>query len=441
MKTVAYPLAAGLVLALAPIACSSETTAARIPGTDARVTQMVGASGGTVTTPGGVKVDIPPGALQSDVQITVAPSTGPLPSEGTVVGPAFTFGPAGTLFSLPVTITLPVQLSALGSTPMAEVQVAGAPDGQTTFETFNAFAIDDSHVQALTQHFTTYVPVYIHDCGSGGPDSYTTCDVRCRSGYHQAQPAEGQCPSDLWGTALQLTCDKNIASGDTYQSCGEANCAYGYRVTFATNGYPCAISLTCTLIEGMEYDGCETSCASGYQDVGLSGNSCGYGSVGGVHCVSSSGASIMNVCTSAALTDGGVEDAAADAVLTPDAFIGDDAAGGFDAGADSSPAPVCVPPTTGLASCFVPSNLSCSGLGTGSCSCTVINPTLCGNCGFDYACGGGGDAGVGTTETCSYFGVAPNAAGGVDCQSRCASTASISNALSTYDPGPNVCSF
>jgi uncharacterized delta-60 repeat protein len=83
----------------------------------------IGAAGGVVTGPSGAKVEIPAGALTTNVDIKVEQSSAgspPLPAGFTAVGPMFAFTPHGTQFTLPATITLPFDPASApsGSTPM-----------------------------------------------------------------------------------------------------------------------------------------------------------------------------------------------------------------------------------------------------------------------------------------------------------------------------------
>lgn len=71
------------------------------------VREVIGSDGGSIEADGGnVVLDIPEGALEEDVELTVAPAeTSELP-EGAIEGTAFDFGPDGQEFAEPVTITV-----------------------------------------------------------------------------------------------------------------------------------------------------------------------------------------------------------------------------------------------------------------------------------------------------------------------------------------------
>ena len=76
---------------------------------------VIGSSGGTISMPGGnATLTVPPGALNSDVIISVSQGTGENPS-GILPGSIYDFEPSGTQFALPVTINIkydPAQLPA-----------------------------------------------------------------------------------------------------------------------------------------------------------------------------------------------------------------------------------------------------------------------------------------------------------------------------------------
>ena len=131
--------AAGLLIAVA--ACGGGGGETGTPPSSA----AVGAAGGTVTGPNGVKVEIPPGALGSDTTIAIEETSAgsPLLPDGfSVAGRMFAFTPHGTTFKVPVTVTLPFdpasvpagRAPALYKTTGANqwVQVSGASFGSNS---------------------------------------------------------------------------------------------------------------------------------------------------------------------------------------------------------------------------------------------------------------------------------------------------------------------
>ena len=127
------------------------------------VTQVVGAAGGTLTAANGVKIEIPAGALPSDVTITVTEVPGAAPPPGaTPLGPTFQFGPDGQTFAQPVKVTLPW---SGGDVP---VVIAHLPHGSTSWTTLTEGADHDAtHVWGMTTSFSPFQAVFYQ----GSPDT------------------------------------------------------------------------------------------------------------------------------------------------------------------------------------------------------------------------------------------------------------------------------
>jgi Protein of unknown function (DUF1566) len=184
-----------------PTSCSKGGGAG---GNSAATTQSIPTSGGTLTTPDGVTISVPVGALPSvtvlsaQAQPSAIPATGQLALEGgtaatgLVVGTPFVFGPEGQTFATPVTVTLPIQPAKLpAGTSAADVVIATAPAGGSTFTVLATTVVDATHVSALTSHFSLFVPVVPQVSGACGaftmpnpvstglpnPASYTTDDA------------------------------------------------------------------------------------------------------------------------------------------------------------------------------------------------------------------------------------------------------------------------
>ena len=86
------------------------------PGSPPPPPSGIGPAGGTVLGPNGSKIEIPPGALTTNVQLAIAQSsTGvpPLPTGFTTAGSIFALTPHGTTFAVPVTVTLPFDPAAV----------------------------------------------------------------------------------------------------------------------------------------------------------------------------------------------------------------------------------------------------------------------------------------------------------------------------------------
>jgi hypothetical protein len=80
-------------------------------GAGATVSQMVGPDGGVISTPEGVVLVIPAGALGADTEVSITPIVGGLAG---AVSDAFEIGPDGTQFAIPAELTLAFDASRLG---------------------------------------------------------------------------------------------------------------------------------------------------------------------------------------------------------------------------------------------------------------------------------------------------------------------------------------
>lgn len=82
-----------------PAACTEED--------DEVVSEVIGSGGGTLETDGGdVTLDVPAGALEEDVDLSISSVEGGELPDGAVEGTAFDFGPDGQEFAEPVTLTV-----------------------------------------------------------------------------------------------------------------------------------------------------------------------------------------------------------------------------------------------------------------------------------------------------------------------------------------------
>src|ERR1700677_4508793 len=78
------------------------------------VTQTVGASGGSISA-SGVVLTIPAGALADDIQISITPSTDPIPVGYTGLSPLYLLEPKDAVFLTPATVEL--ALTSTGANP------------------------------------------------------------------------------------------------------------------------------------------------------------------------------------------------------------------------------------------------------------------------------------------------------------------------------------
>lgn len=160
-------------LGLGLFQCSSSSNSS---STSAQpVTELIGASGGSVATSAGSGVMIPAGALSSNVTITVqSQSAAPAlsTSQGVTVGQTLLFGPEGTQFAVPVTVTLAFDVSSLPAGKTAsDVVIFTSPAASPDYTALaTTLAADGQHVEAQTTHFSYFVPVVAaaSSTGDGG---------------------------------------------------------------------------------------------------------------------------------------------------------------------------------------------------------------------------------------------------------------------------------
>ncbi len=121
--------------------------------------QELGTNGGTVSTPDGVTIHVPAGALAQPTTISVTPAPdAPTPGGVTLVGAPYTFGPEGTQFAVPVAVTLPYDPAKLpaGFAP-SSLTIYTAHVGTSEYTPLATAIVDATHVWAYTTHFSTFL--------------------------------------------------------------------------------------------------------------------------------------------------------------------------------------------------------------------------------------------------------------------------------------------
>jgi uncharacterized delta-60 repeat protein len=124
----------------------------------ARSEASIGAEGGTISAPDGASVEIPAGALSSDVEIGIARSSSgapPLPDGFTVYGSIHALTPHGTQFAAPVTVTLPYDAS---SVPDGGEPSLYKTNAARTWERVPDAVFEGDHVTARVTGFSWFVP-------------------------------------------------------------------------------------------------------------------------------------------------------------------------------------------------------------------------------------------------------------------------------------------
>lgn len=194
---------------------------------DAVVTSMaIDAAGGTITTPDGVVLTIPPGALATSTTITI---TRIAPSADGTVGPVFELGPDGTELAEPATLTLPYDAALVGDTPLEELMVATGGAGSWSGQGYAVIDAAGATASAYITHFSEWAIIpslgaqcsVVYECadlccGGGIPDL-------CCSGNHSACwcSSYGTFPSFIgcYATCVGAPITTNFANNPCMSSC------------------------------------------------------------------------------------------------------------------------------------------------------------------------------------------------------------------------------
>lgn len=141
-------------------------------GSDTVETFPVGPSGGTFESPDGVKLEIPQGALDQEIEITVT-KTSISTDDFDAAGDFFEFGPAGTTFNSDITLTIPYDpQKATG--PEENLRLWYSDSASGPFSPLPGSANTTAKtVAGAVNHFSVAAagsPVPLNKCGDG------TCD-------------------------------------------------------------------------------------------------------------------------------------------------------------------------------------------------------------------------------------------------------------------------
>ena len=121
--------------------------------------ERAGAGGGTIELTGGVKLEIPPGALQEDVFFTAVPAANLPPGNTPMIpGTAWDFGPDGLVFAKPVVMTIPYDPAAVpAGVAQGELRIHKLVNG--AYQQQNAGLVDlvNHTVSAEVNGFSVYV--------------------------------------------------------------------------------------------------------------------------------------------------------------------------------------------------------------------------------------------------------------------------------------------
>jgi hypothetical protein len=154
-------------------------------GSDAVQSYQVGPSGGTFESPDGVKLEIPQGALDQEIEITVT-KTSVSTDDFDAAGDFFEFGPAGTTFTSDITLTIPYDpQKAAGPEENLRLWYSDSASGPFSPLPGNADTTAKT-VSGSVNHFSFGAPgstTTVTDCGNGtcegSGETCTNCPQDC----------------------------------------------------------------------------------------------------------------------------------------------------------------------------------------------------------------------------------------------------------------------
>lgn len=221
------PTRALLVGLVAVTACSKSNviTTNNNNTTINNITQTVGPSGAHLESPGGAILDIPPGALTADVDISIGEidlaSAPAVPSELTPRSAVFAFQPHGQTFALEVTLTLPHRAGS-----PANVRVYRADPGGA-WAPFPSEPPTANRVQVVTRGFSLYV---VGEVAGGGPVDAGVVP------FTDATAPNGCASDDACGSGAVCRCPNGLAPpcpdpGDVARCQGDGSPDAGFDCT------------------------------------------------------------------------------------------------------------------------------------------------------------------------------------------------------------------
>lgn len=300
-----------LSCATAFAACSSDDPAAE---STAPSTATIGPDGGTLSSPEGVTITVPAGALSEDVNLTItAAPDAPVGAGAERVGPGFLLGPEGQTFAVPVEVTLPHAASADTNVVVMKAPAGAGPAASRGLHTERNGA---SFVHVSTMSFSTFVPSGVAcelSCAGGGSgtpspdlDSCSSCFMDCGGRNYQMSCSAGMCSCtiDGEGTASGPKGDCSESAEPTWASVcnfpnpstgggGEGGSGGGDACAPACTGDPdgCSCSAQCDgVLLGLMCTGTSCSCTEdGTETATFTGDcmgdawttECGFTSMGG----------------------------------------------------------------------------------------------------------------------------------------------------------------
>lgn len=156
------------LLSLSPIAmigCGDDAAPGPQSQAGQTATQTISAADGGTFDALGVTLEIAPGALGADTDISLAiESSDDAPSSDSVVGDVYVFGPSGLTFATPATMTLPFDADAVPSGATAQISVL---DGNA-WVALDGSTVSGDTISAQATHFSRFAVTFVGATQTGG---------------------------------------------------------------------------------------------------------------------------------------------------------------------------------------------------------------------------------------------------------------------------------
>jgi hypothetical protein len=239
---------------------------------DGGTTNIKAATGGTVTA-AGLVLEIPPGALAVDTDITVGISDGAaLPSAASLVASVYDLGPNGTTFLKPVKLTINVDAAKLG-TKQAVVSYLAAGNWVALSD---SVAAAGGKVGATTTHFTSFGVVGT-DAAACLAMPKQACGACCQTTFAKGLNAPLDLAIKACGCKAGSPCETQCAGNVCASLAPSAECQTCLH-TFgsATPASACITQSQLDCINDVDcksYSTCVTSCGSTPVDASVSDSS------------------------------------------------------------------------------------------------------------------------------------------------------------------------
>ncbi len=200
----------------------------KLPATSSQQSSaVIGAAGGMVASADGiVAVTIPPGALSSDVTITVAPTTSP---GAPTLSQVYEIGPTGTQFATAATILFHFGSVNLAGTAATSLQLATFAGGWVPLNDA-VTDLDAQTIAAPTMHLSPYALV-----AAGSPVCATISGgLTCASTGSSSSGAGGSSVI-ITGNSL-LASDPVVCTPNTCADAGDVCGPFGGKLSSCTDG-------------------------------------------------------------------------------------------------------------------------------------------------------------------------------------------------------------